>query len=82
MLTCILHVASTDKEAAFEFLSKFEKMVEEDKKASVRLLSGEIELHLQDKNPSTSKCKDLAPIRVGLVNILLNDQQIHCVFRS
>lgn len=54
-----------DRKAAFDFLEKFGKTVKQDNKALVRLMVGQIQLRLEDKQQTVSslQCKDLQLVR-------------------
>ncbi|VDK48873.1 unnamed protein product [Anisakis simplex] len=51
-----------DKEAAYEYLNKIEKIVSKDKQAVIRVRSGQIELRLLHKD-SAERCVDIQLVR-------------------
>jgi 26S proteasome regulatory subunit N9 len=55
-------VFETNKQAAFDFLKKIQTNVKKDKQANIRVTSGLIELHLNNKDDKGS-CVDIAEIR-------------------
>uniref|UniRef100_A0A914QVE8 26S proteasome non-ATPase regulatory subunit 13 n=1 Tax=Panagrolaimus davidi TaxID=227884 RepID=A0A914QVE8_9BILA len=55
-------VFETNKQAAFDFLKKIQTNVKKDKQANIRVTSGLIELHLNNKDNKGS-CVDIAEIR-------------------
>jgi 26S proteasome regulatory subunit N9 len=55
-------VFETNKQGAFDFLKKIQTNVKKDKQANIRVTSGLIELHLNNKDDQGS-CVDIAEIR-------------------
>jgi 26S proteasome regulatory subunit N9 len=55
-------VFETNKQGAFDFLKKIQTNVKKDKQANIRVTSGLIELHLNNKDDKGS-CVDIAEIR-------------------
>ncbi|CAK5031907.1 unnamed protein product [Meloidogyne enterolobii] len=51
-----------EKQAAFDFLKKFENVVKNDARAMTRLISGEIQLYLLDLNEN-GQCKEMDLVR-------------------
>ncbi|KAH7702691.1 PCI domain containing protein [Aphelenchoides avenae] len=56
------HIFKKDKKAAFDFLEGIRKVVSKDKEASVRVSTGEIELHLADRD-AEGKVADITLVR-------------------
>jgi len=56
-----------DTKAAFGFLDAIEKTVKRDKQAQIRVWSGQIELHLMNKDKG-GKCVDIASVRDMIEN--------------
>jgi len=63
----ILILKNLEKQAAFDFLKKFENVVKNDARAMTRLISGEIHLYLLDLNEN-GQCKEMDLVRVKLLN--------------
>jgi len=61
------YIFAKDRSGAFEFFAKFDKIVANDPQATVRLLSGQIELRLNNKDANGS-CIDIATTREMIEN--------------
>uniref|UniRef100_A0A915N568 26S proteasome non-ATPase regulatory subunit 13 n=1 Tax=Meloidogyne javanica TaxID=6303 RepID=A0A915N568_MELJA len=74
-----------EKQAAFDFLKKFENVVKNDARAMTRLISGEIHLYLLDLNEN-GQCKEMDLVRNMIgeteerLNRLLEVGPVHTAF--
>ncbi|KAF7634027.1 PCI domain-containing protein [Meloidogyne graminicola] len=75
-----------EKQEAFDFLKKFEDIVKKDEKAMTRLLTGEIQLYLNDLDEKTGQSKEITLVRNMVVdteerlNRLIEVGPVHTAF--